>query len=224
MTVPLQTRKFNASEEPTSERKTTTGVRTHTFSFDPEAERTRARASLKEFIGNSYYDLTITFAHDDVARKAYAEMVEVNEPLFDAIPVDVEFTYDDPYSSYEEMCAEVGRTRTMKIFAGGSHPEHITPEENRKARAVHDWYGHMAMGVDFSLEGEWAKWNGMRHHYSDVTQRLLFTEVVGQLCAGSVVGGFDSPDFKQRGIIAPRAWIDRAEAYMRVYSPFYVEE
>lgn len=215
---------MNTTMRPTAgdesnETKTTTGVRTHTFTFDVEQQRQSERTALKDWIGSEYYAFDV--ANESTVQAAYDEMVRVNEPLFEAIPVDVEFTDSDPYESYEEMCKEVGRTRTMKIFAGGSHPEYITPEENRKARAVHDWYGHMAMGVDFSLEGEWAKWNGMRHHYGKATQRLLFTEVVGQLCAASVVGGFDADDFEQRGIIAPQEWIERSEHYMRVFSPYY---
>lgn len=179
------------------------------------------REQLMSLIGSGYMNEPEENTHTEEVKAAYAELAKTNRQRFEEIPVDVEFTESDPYESYDHMIQEVDRTGVMKIFGGGTHPDYLTHEENLQGRAVHDWFGHIQLGVDFSLEGEWAKWRGMSDHYSENAHRLLFTEVVGQLCVAHVVGGFDSPAFEQRGIIAPDRWIDAADGYMKRHNPDY---
>lgn len=206
-------------------------VRTHTFSYDPAkhdkpaplADPTAARHAtteeLKEVVGNWY--LAEDHRDDGRVRDAYREIVEVNSGRFHAMreAIDVVFTPDDPYDSYEAMERDVRENDRLKVFSGGSVPEHMTRVENTIGRAVHDFYGHIALDRGFDLYGETAKWEHVRDNYGDTAQRLLFTEVVGQLCAAHVLGGFDSPDFQQKAIVAPDYVIEAVREHCRANDP-----
>lgn len=195
-------------------------MRTQTFEFDGAAEKQQHRDELTEMIVYDYQAFN-SVVNTATVQQAYDNLADTNKALFEEIPVGIMFVEEDPYSSYEEMCEEVERTDVLKIFSGGSHPDQITPKENLKGRAVYDWFGHIQMGVDFSLEGEWAKWRGMRDIYSENAGKLLFTEVVAQQIVASELGGYDADGFEQRGIIAPRYWLSVADSYMKLYNPHY---
>lgn len=83
-----------------------------------------------------------------------AEVARINR-AFDALKkkIDIVFTPDDPYRSYEEMYQRVLSERRMLVFTGFSDTPLWSPETNWKARAVHDW-DHIVHQVDFSMEGE----------------------------------------------------------------------
>jgi len=206
-------------------------IRTHTFEYDaarhpkpeplvdPTAARHATTEEVKEAVGDWY--LECSHRDDDRVREAYRDIVAVNDDRFEAMrsAINVVFTPDDPYDSYEAMERDVRENDRLKVFSGGSVPEHMTRTENTIGRAVHDFYGHIALGRGFDLYGETAKWEHVRDNYSDVAQRLLFTEVVGQLCAAHVVGGFDSPDFQQKAIVAPDYVIEAVREHCRANDP-----
>jgi hypothetical protein len=152
----------------------------------------------------------------DTVRRAYRSMAQVNEDLFDRIPVDVHFTESDPYEDYEDMNESVYETGVLKIFSGGSEPEFLTRQQNLKGRAVHDWYGHLGHNCDFSVEGEVTKWYNMCDVYSPKVCQLLFAEVVGQVCVVHTIGSFD---YEQRPILAPSSWIERVCDYYSLPVP-----
>lgn len=200
-------------------------IRTHTFSYDPEEHDPRKHvrgfqdpekadtAAIKEAVGSWY--LAAEHRDDQEVRDAYDAITAINERRFQEVleDVDVIFTTEDPYADYTAMRVDIERG-VMKVFAGGSHPEHMTPTENVVGRAVHDYLGHYAINRGFDFYGEVAKWKHVRHRYPDTAQRLLFTEVVGQLCAAHVVGGFDSPDFQQKAIVAPDCVIEAVREHV----------
>jgi hypothetical protein len=205
-------------------------VRTHTFEYDPDEHgsgchlldarnyRDATTEELKEAVGSWY--LAAEHRDDQEVRDAYDAIVAINERRFQEVieDVDVIFTTEDPYADYTAMRVDIERG-VMKVFAGGSHPEHMTPSENVVGRAVHDYLGHYAINRGFDLYGEVAKWKHVRHRYPDTAQRLLFTEVVGQLCAAHVVGGFDSPDFQQKAIVAPDCVIEAVREHCHANDP-----
>jgi hypothetical protein len=209
-----------------------TGIRTHTFEYDPAehskpdplvdptAARHATTAELKAAIGCWYLDAE--HRDDWRVRAAYRDIVEVNTDRFEAMneAITVEFVPNDPYDSYEEMERDVRENDRLKVFNGGSVPEHMTRTENAIGRAVHDFYGHIALNRDFSLYGEFHKWDHVRGNYPETAERLLFTEVVGQLCCASVLAeGFDDPQFSQKAIVAPDYVIEAVREHCKWNDP-----
>lgn len=165
-----------------------------------------------ERIGREYHEIETYGAVPAEVEEAARLLSKMNDYLFDAIEAEgitVEFTDEDPYESYEEMCVEIEYNGILRIFSGGSHPDHMTKEENLKNRAVHDYWGHYKNDCDFTFWGEFQKWHHMKKWYPEPTHRLTLQEVVGQtgLC-WYLEGGFDSPDYEQKSFLAPTKWAD----------------
>jgi len=132
----------------------------------------------------------------------YSRLGGYNEQKFEEIPIDVEFTSDDPYKSAEEMFNDIEQNERLKIFDGGSHPEGMTHEQNIKGRAVHDYFGHYGNKVGFSLEGEFQKWYNQKSEVPEGAEALYFSEVVGQTALVHYLGGgFEDDRFEQRSVI-----------------------
>ena len=164
---------------------------------------------VKAIIGNEYLDAEVSETESQAVRRAVDLLNSVNRGLFEKIPVQVWFTEEDPYSSYEEMRRDIEENERLLIFSGGTTPPYNDHDSNLKTRAVHDYWGHYHYDVDFSFWGEFTKWASMREVYPAATHRLTFTEVVGQLSAASQLeGGFGDPAFSQKAILAPDRWIN----------------
>lgn len=88
----------------------------------------------------------------EVQRMVDAEMRRVKR-AFDRLPFEVRFVDFDPYSSYEEMKADVLANNRMLVWTGASDTPLWDPLTNWQARAVHDW-DHIQNDVDFSIGGE----------------------------------------------------------------------
>lgn len=164
---------------------------------------------LKKMLGFCYVEWGPQFAEDQDVTDLYSTIGEYHEVFFDAIPIPVTFTEDDPYQSYEEMRNRVFQEGELFVYSGGSHPPGMTKEQNLKGRAVHDWFGHLQYDVDFSFEGEFLKWWNTKAKYPRDVQNLLFTEIVLQRCAVSYLpDGFSDERFEQHAFEAPPAWIN----------------
>lgn len=87
----------------------------------------------------------------------------------------------DPYSSYQDMRADVsqGRLDVLSTASSGSHP-YMTDSQNDMFRAVHDFHGHYMTGRDFSRHGEEAAWTRHSLMYSPLARRAMTTETRGQ--------------------------------------------
>lgn len=150
--------------------------------------------------------LYVAVDHDDSgdARRAFRKMAEVNAVLYDQIPVDVVWTEQDPYDDYHDMKDSVGREKRLMVFSGGEPHPYFSHEEEMHARAVHDWFGHLRLGVDFSAMGEFLKWFDNRHYYPEECHGYFFTEVVGQLGAIYYLDdGFEDDSFEQKAYDMP---------------------
>lgn len=167
------------------------------------------KAAVTHRIGEEYVE-TDEFPREDavVTRLAYEMLGTHHERLYDDIPVPVHWTEDNPYEDAAEMFERIDADEELWVFAGGSHPEFLNWTQNVKGRAVHDYFGHYQHRVDFSVEGEYRKWQAAREWYPVATHRILFTEIVAQRCAAAYLdGGFDNNRFCQRAVPAPRRWI-----------------
>lgn len=96
--------------------------------------------------------------------------------------INVEVTDTDPYESYEDMYRDVSDNSRLRVLSTGTTGSHsfFTDEENDKFRAVHDAYGHLATGRDFSRHGEEAAYRSHRRMLPKEAHAALASETRGQ--------------------------------------------
>jgi hypothetical protein len=169
-----------------------------------------ASDELAQRIGKEYIELPRLHGEDTADTiDAYEELAQRHEILYEQIDVPVLWTHNDPYTDADEMMRRVEEDDEFLVFAGGSHADHMTVEQNIKGRAVHDYFGHIRFSVDFSVEGEYGKWKHAKQFYPPETRRVLFTEIVGQRCAAAYLDdAYTDPAFEQRAAPAPARWVD----------------
>jgi len=103
--------------------------------------------------------------------------------LTNDLGVNVEFHDDDPYpGGVKELSEDLhtnNRLKVLKTEATGGH-SYFTNEENDMFRAVHDAFGHAAIGRSFSRHGEEAAYMSHSKMYSDKALPALASETRGQ--------------------------------------------
>lgn len=161
-----------------------------------------------QHIGLDYVESEeLPWEDSDLVWDLYRKITQVNDVLYDQIPVPVVWTDDDPYDDYADMARSVGREQCLKVFTGGI-PDEFEKADVVKSRAVHDWYGHLGADVDFSFLGEFAKWRHVKELYPPECRMVLFGIVVGQVSAAYYLDdGFADDRFEQRLCIAPDRWL-----------------
>lgn len=87
----------------------------------------------------------------------------------------------DPYDSPAALAHDIGqgRIRTLATSATGPH-EYFSDAQNDQFRAVHDVFGHAAIGRGFSRHGEEAAFRSHRQMYPEAAHAALATETRGQ--------------------------------------------
>lgn len=161
-----------------------------------------AESDITRILGTWYVSAD---GHNPTAQQAYDVIARINEVWYDMIPVPVIWTDRDPYDDYQDMKESVQEDNELRVFAGGSEPEFMSHTDNVKGRAVHDWFGHLENDCDFSMRGEWEKFNHVKHRYPKWVRSLLFTEIVGQrAAAGYLPDGFSDELFTQKPVSTPR--------------------
>ena len=93
-----------------------------------------------------------------------------------------EVTAHDPYESAAGMGEDLQRNRRIQTFASASTGPHefFSPGENDKFRAVHDVFGHAAVGRGFSRHGEEAAFLAHRQMFPKEAHAALASETRGQ--------------------------------------------
>lgn len=122
---------------------------------------------------------------------AWKILAEETTRLFEALPKDlrVRFLPGQPYATAAAMHSVI-RTRHLVISTDHNfHPVWST-EENLRFRAVHDWYGHILTGYDFTLEGERGAYEATAELHTPSAKHALFTEVYVQALYAIVFGHF----------------------------------
>lgn len=111
----------------------------------------------------------------------------------------VEVTPHDPYDDPKDMARDLqaGRLKVFSSATTGSH-EFLGEEDNDRLRAVHDVFGHGAIGRGFSRHGEEAAWRAHRQMYSEEAQEALASEFRGK--NASVVYRGEFPENKTVGV------------------------
>jgi hypothetical protein len=105
-------------------------------------------------------------------------------------------TEGDPYRDAAALCAELRADRSMMlrtIACDAPHPL-LGGEEGGvvdQLRAVHDVFGHAALGVGFDLQSEFATWLQCRTLFSPEARGAAFCELVGAVT--TYVGTAEKP-------------------------------
>lgn len=92
---------------------------------------------------------------------------------------------DDPYPNAAAMMHELrenGRLRVYSTAAGGNEHPFLSNDQNDMFRAVHDVFGHAAIGRGFDGDGEEAAWCKHATMFSREARAALATETRGQIC------------------------------------------
>lgn len=177
--------------------------------------RVRLDPELGAAIASAYVAAPV---RDQRAAAAYAafcrETVRQYEFLvgpveFGGLGVTVRVMNTDPYADAVAMIDEMVH-RELKVFAtaatGNPHP-YLSDAENDMFRAVHDAFGHAAIGQGFDGHGEEAAWLKHSGMYSPLARRALTTETRGQTCA--MIFHHRGERFaEQKAALLPRAFSD----------------
>ena len=115
-----------------------------------------------------------------------------------------EFTDTDPYPNPSDMAKDVaqGRIRAMKTETTGGHA-YFSNEENDRFRAVHDVFGHAAVGRGFSRHGEEAAFVAHRQMFPKEAHAALTSETRGQNSYLNYSGTGEFPEQSQKLIGLP---------------------
>ena len=111
--------------------------------------------------------------------------------------------FKDTQGTVKRMIADVdaGRIQTHKTSPEEGHAL-FSPEENDKFRAVHDVFGHAAIGRGFSRHGEEAAYLSHRQMFPREAQAAMASETRGQnsVLNYSPQGGFPDQSSKLVGL------------------------
>jgi hypothetical protein len=103
--------------------------------------------------------------------------------------VTFEFTLEDPYTSAEDMHESYCLLGELRVYTGGDNHPLLSHSVNRVSglptindmfRAIHDIFGHLARGNDFSAEGEERAWASHCQMFTKLAGMAMTTETRGQ--------------------------------------------
>lgn len=153
----------------------------------------RADTGKARKVADAYLNRRGPHADSPEAKAAYDDFKRQNEQMWQLAtrPVEegglgivVEFVDElEPYASAEEQAIDVDQNRHIKITRGDrfipeGHP-HMSADEYSRFRAVHDIFGHVAIGGGFDRHGEYAAWLAHNSMYSEPGRLAMSTEYHG---------------------------------------------
>lgn len=101
--------------------------------------------------------------------------------------INVEVTSDDPYPTPMAMRDDFEANNRLKVYSTANTPTYdnpsMPPEINDKFRAVHDTFGHLATGRNFSRHGETGAFEHHRQMFSDESLPAMTSELKAQSAA-----------------------------------------
>jgi hypothetical protein len=134
---------------------------------------------------------------------------------FGGLGVAVRVMDADPYTDAAAMIDDLAH-RELKVFstAATDNPHPVLGDaENDMFRAVHDAFGHAAIGRGFDGHGEEAAWLKHSGMYSSLAGRALTTETRGQTCA--MIFHHRGERFaEQKAALLPREFSDPGTAHL----------
>lgn len=162
-------------------------------------EYRKVNEQLNSRIARAYEDMPVDAVNKPIPGKTAAESSAINartKASYDALMREtnaqfemiiqagykVEFVDGNPYANSSEMMADVRKNKRLKVQLTGDdfyHP-YMTRQETHIFRAVHDFFGHAAEGLEFGARGED---NALVRHATMFTSEAvpaLVTETRGQ--------------------------------------------
>lgn len=141
-----------------------------------------------------------------LVRQCYASFARQVDQQYGQLIRDVRvtFTDDDPYADASELFRDI-RRGSFAVYRTQSDQRHplLTPEQNNRFRAVHDYYGHFRSGRGFDRHGEEAAWVCHSLMFAGDATRALTSETRGQSSAFVWInGGREFPP--QKAVILPQ--------------------
>ena len=128
---------------------------------------------------------------DPTVQAAYEDFKRQNEEMFDymtkpvaegGMGINVQFTNQhDPYKTAAAQAADLRDNNRIVIESGlgGNHTASMTTAEYDRFRAVHDTFGHAAIGGGFDRHGEYEAWLTHSMMYTDPGRLAMSTEYHG---------------------------------------------
>lgn len=122
---------------------------------------------------------------------AWDKLREETYKLFAALPLDLRIRWvsGQPYATAQAL-HNVFYTRRLLISTDFNFHPLWDEETNLRFRAVHDYYGHVLTGFDFTLQGEHNAYLATARLHTDTAKHALFTEVYVQALWHEVYGEF----------------------------------
>lgn len=155
-------------------------------------DQVQAQSQFQRRVAN-VYDQTPVYAGDKRAQRSYAALRDETHQQYEymtkprsqgGLGIKHEVVAEDPYKTREEMQDDILKNRRLKTLAtastGGKPHALLDEETNDRFRAVHDAFGHAAIGRSFSRHGEEAAFHSHRQMYSPEAHRALATETRAQ--------------------------------------------
>jgi hypothetical protein len=151
-------------------------------------------------IAKDYAALPPGVSQDAVAsyQALASEVHQQYDYLTHDLGVHVEVVQHDPYQNIDELTHDIRDNNTLKVLGTaetGGHP-FFTNEQNDEFRAVHDAFGHAAIGRGFDRNGEEAAYESHRQMFSEKAAAALTTETRGQNSALVYGGRHEFPEQK----------------------------
>lgn len=196
----------------------------------------QADSTFQTKVGKAYLAMQPHVSSERVA-KAYAALRDETHEQYTylttprhqgGLGVTVEFGDDDPYPDHASMIDDLKVNRRLRVLrsasTGGAPHEFLDEDTNDKFRAVHDAFGHAAIGRSFTRHGEEAAFHSHRQMFSPDAVPALATETRGQNSTLNFtnIGGFPEqkpallPDWaaadrRRFGPRSPTQWGDMLE-------------
>lgn len=114
---------------------------------------------------------------------------EVND-AYNNIPIPCKFVEGQPYANHHELTADIKAGKPMRISTDHNDSRLLPGDLNLYFRAVHD-YLHYVLQAPFTAVGEIKVYHLQKKlHASEMSRRILFSEVVLQACYQEYYGKF----------------------------------
>jgi hypothetical protein len=128
-------------------------------------------------------DPRVAAAYEDFKAQSQAQWDYMTKPESEGgLGVKIEFTDQvDPYKTAEEQAADLRDNHHMftQSGLGGAHEATMTQDEYDRFRAVHDVFGHAAIGGGFDRHGEYEAWLAHASMYTGGGRDAMSTEYHG---------------------------------------------
>jgi hypothetical protein len=127
--------------------------------------------------------------YDDLLKASYGALSKETAAQFDQLPVDMSFhkNGEGNYANSNEMAKDVHGNNHLFVFQGGEPHDFLSDVDpatgltgNEKFRAVHDYFGHAALGNGFGAKGEETAWGAHQQMYSPLAKLAMTAETRGQ--------------------------------------------